>query len=73
MLTNDDIVKRYFNVQMAKITIDGDDDSYEAMVNQADMDEEEPNEKPIDNITDVMTKSMMGTSANELWTHALLL
>jgi hypothetical protein len=30
------------------------------------MDEEEPNEKPIDNITDVMTKSMMGTSANAL-------
>jgi hypothetical protein len=32
MLTNDDIVKRYFNVNMAKITIDGDDDTYEARV-----------------------------------------
>jgi hypothetical protein len=66
MLTNDKIIQKYFKTQMAKITIDGDDESYEARVNQADMNEEEPNEKPIDNITDVMTKSMMGTSTNAL-------
>jgi hypothetical protein len=64
--TNDEVVQRYFNTQMAKITIDGDDETYEARVNQADMDEEEPNEKPSDNITDVMTKSVMGTSTNAL-------
>jgi hypothetical protein len=65
-ITNDEVIQRYFGTQMAKITIDGDDETYEARVNQADMDDEEPNEKPIDNITDVMTKSMMGTSTNTL-------
>ena len=30
------------------------------------MDEEDPNEQPVDNINEVMTKSMMGTSANAL-------
>jgi hypothetical protein len=30
------------------------------------MDEEEPNERPMDNITDVMMKSMMGTSMSTL-------
>ena len=52
-ITNDEVIQRYFGTQMAKITIDGDDETYEARVNQADMDDEEPNEKPIDNITDV--------------------
>jgi hypothetical protein len=47
-LTNDEVIQRYFGAQMAKITNDGDDETYEARVNQADMDEEEPNEKPID-------------------------
>ena len=32
MLTNDEVVQRYFSVQMAKITIDGDDEAYEARV-----------------------------------------
>jgi hypothetical protein len=48
---------------MAKITTDGDDETYEARVNQADMDEEEPNERPsIDNITDRCDGEHEGTS-----------
>jgi hypothetical protein len=51
---------------MAKITIDGDEDNFETRANQADMDEEGLNEQPVGSIDDVMTKSMMGTSANAL-------
>jgi hypothetical protein len=58
-----EIVGDYFKNFMAKIAIDGDDETYEAKANQADMDAEEPNERTMDNITDVMMKSMMGTTA----------
>ena len=36
-LSNDEIVGKYFGSYMAKSTIDGDDETYEARVNQADM------------------------------------
>ena len=65
-LSNDEVVEKYFGILMAKIATDGDDETYEARVNQADMDEEEPNERPMDNITDVMMKAMMGTSTSTL-------
>jgi hypothetical protein len=53
---------------MAKITIDGDEDYFEARVNQTDMDDEDirTSNPSTTSTNDAMMKSMMGTSANAL-------
>jgi hypothetical protein len=51
---------------MAKITIDGDEDCFEARANQMAMDDEGSIEHSARNTNDAMTKSMMGTGANAL-------